>query len=47
MGLWGGGFLWGKSITELQALKDKELKKQKPDAKLLADIDKRIEKLNK
>ena len=26
MGLWGGGFLWGKSITELQALKDKELK---------------------
>lgn len=47
MGLWGGGFLWGKSITELQALKDKELKKQKPDAKLLSDIDKRIEKLNK
>lgn len=47
MGLWGGGFLWGKSITELQALKDKELKKQKPDAKLLSDIEKRIEKINK
>lgn len=47
MGAFGIGFLWGKSVTELQALKEKELKKSNPDTKYIASIDKRIEKLSK
>ena len=39
MGLWSGGWLFGKSEVELKALKDKELKKAKPDEKLLKEID--------
>ena len=39
MGLWSGGWLFGKSEVELKALKDKELKKAKPDKELLKQID--------
>ena len=44
MGLWGGGWLWGKSLTELKAMKEKELAKENPDAELIAEIDKAIAK---
>ena len=39
MGLFSGGWLFGKSEVELKALKDKELKKAKPDKELLKQID--------
>lgn len=45
MGLFSGGWFWGKSKTELLALKEKELKKEKPDKKLIEMIDEKIEKL--
>ncbi len=44
MGLWSIGWLFGKSITELKALKEKELNKEKPDLELVKEIDKAIEK---
>lgn len=44
MGLWGLGWWWGKSITELKAIKEKELTKENPDAELIAEIDKAIAK---
>lgn len=43
MGLYGAWF-WGKSVTELEALKEKELSKEVPDKKLLDQIDKAIAK---
>ena len=42
MGIFSGGWWWGKSITELKAMKEKELAKENPDAKLIAEIDKAI-----
>ena len=42
MGIFSGGWLWGKSLTELKAMKEKELAKENPDAKLIAEIDKAI-----
>lgn len=39
MGLFSGGWLFGKSEVELKALKDKELKKAKPNEQLLKEID--------
>lgn len=44
MGNWGIGWWWGKSTTELEAIKATELKKTNPDAKLIADIDKELER---
>ena len=44
MGNWGIGWWWGKSTTELEAIKAAELKKANPDAKLIADIDKELER---
>ena len=44
MGFGGLGWFWGKSETELLALKETELKKENPDSKLIADIDKELEK---
>lgn len=45
MGIWGVGWLWGKTETELLALKEEELKKEKPDEKLIEQIDKKLEEL--
>lgn len=45
MGAWGIGWLWGKTETELLALKEEELKKEKPDEKLIEQIDKKLEEL--
>lgn len=45
MGVLGFGWLWGKSETELLALKEEELKKEKPDEKLIEQIDKKLEEL--
>ena len=42
MGMWGIGWLWGKDITELKAMKEKELAKKEPDKELIAQIDKAI-----
>ena len=40
---WGGiGWLWNKDITELKALREKELLKSKPNQKLLTEIDRVI-----
>ncbi len=44
MGSWGGGWWWNKATTELEAIKAAELKKANPDAKLIADIDKELER---
>lgn len=44
MGIFSGGWLWSKSITQLQALKEKELSKLNPDKNLIAQIDKSIAK---
>lgn len=44
MGISGFGWWWSKSTTELQAMKAEELTKKNPDAKLIADIDKELEK---
>lgn len=44
MGLVGLGWWWGKSITELKAMKEKELAKENPDTELIAEIDKAIVK---
>lgn len=44
MGMWGIGWLWGKSITELKAIKEKELEKKNPDKELIKKIDKEIAK---
>ena len=40
MGLVGLGWWWGKSITELKAMKEKELAKENPDTELIAEIKK-------
>lgn len=45
MGLCGIGWLWGKSETELKALKEKELSKNKPNAKLIEEIDEALNEL--
>lgn len=47
MGLFGGGWIWSKSITELKAMKQEELAKDKPDAKLLKQLDDAIAKKEK
>lgn len=44
MGLWSGGWLFGKSITELNAMRDEELSREEPNQELLKDIDKAIAK---
>lgn len=44
MGIFGGGWWWNKATTELEAIKAAELKKANPDAKLIADIDKELER---
>lgn len=46
MGLWSVWF-FGKDITSLKAYKEKELSKENPNLKLVAEIDKRIEELEK
>jgi len=40
----GVGWLFGKTITELRALKEKELNKKNPDTKLIAEIEEVIRK---
>ena len=47
MGFLGGGFLWGKSETELLEIKEKELKKEFPNKSLIEKIDKRLAKIKK
>lgn len=42
MGFAGWGWLWNKDITELKALREKELSKSKPNQKLLSEIDRVI-----
>lgn len=44
MGLWGAGWFWGKDVTELKALKEKELAKENPDKDLLKQLDEAIAK---
>lgn len=44
MGTWSWGWLFGKSTTELRALKEAELKKENPDKDFLEVIDKAIAK---
>ena len=43
MGWWTGGWFFGKSLTELEAMKAEELQKENPDKSLLEEIDKAIE----
>lgn len=47
MGLLSGGWFFGKDITKLKAMKEKELAKKEPDKKLIERIDKAIEKQEK
>ena len=44
MGLMSIGWFFGKSITDLEAMKKEEIAKSKPDLKLIADIDEAIRK---
>lgn len=44
MGLWSVGWFFGKSETELLAIKKEELAKEKPDMKLVEDIDKELKR---
>lgn len=44
MGLCSIGWFFGKSITDLEAMKKEEIAKSKPDLKLIADIDEAIRK---
>lgn len=44
MGLLSIGWLFGKTITDLEAMKKEEIAKSKPDLKLIADIDEAIRK---
>jgi hypothetical protein len=44
MGLLSAGWFFGKSETELLAIKEKELAKEKPDMKLVEDIDKELKR---
>jgi hypothetical protein len=46
MGISGFGWWWGKSTTELKAIKEAELAKSNPDTKILADIEKELAKRN-
>ena len=45
-GLFGSGFLWGKSKTELEAMKQAELSKKEPDKELLTQIDEVLKQKN-
>ena len=47
MGLFSGGWLFGKTEVELKALKEQELKKKNPDKKIIEAIDKRLDELKK
>ena len=47
MGLFSGGWLFGKTDVELKALKEQELKKKNPDKKIIEAIDKRLKALEK
>lgn len=47
MGFLSGGFLWGKSESELLEIKEKELKKEFPNKSLIEKIDKRLAKIKK
>ncbi len=40
-----GVWLFGKSLTELKEIKEKELAKESPDKELIAELDKKIEEL--
>lgn len=40
MGILGFGYLWSKETTKLEAIKEKELKKKKPNKKKIEEIDK-------
>lgn len=40
LGLW----FWGNSLTKLQAMKEEELKKEKPDMEFIKQIDEAIAK---
>lgn len=44
MGLSSWGWFFGKSVTELKALREMELGKENPDKKLIAKIDEAIAK---
>ena len=44
MSWWSAGWLFGKTTTELRALREIELGKEKPDTKLIAKIDEAIAK---
>lgn len=44
MGLSSFGWFFGKTITDLEAMKKEEIAKSKPDLKLIADIDEAIRK---
>lgn len=47
MGIFGMGWLWSKDITVLKAMKEKELKKAKPNMKKVNSLDIRIAELEK
>ena len=47
MGLFSGGWLWGKSEYELRAIRNQELKKPNPNKRLIEKIDRRIDKILK
>lgn len=47
MGTWGFGWLWGKSKTELLAIRKEELAKVTPNKKLIEEIDKAVAELEK
>ena len=47
MGIGGIGWLWSKDITVLKAMKEKELKKAKPNMKKVNSLDIRIAELEK
>ena len=44
MGILSYGWFFGKSETELLAIKKEELAKEKPDMKLVEDIDKELKR---
>lgn len=44
MGIFGAGWFWGKSITELKAMREKEMQKAEPDLTYIKQIDEAIAK---
>lgn len=46
MGLFGFGYLWSTETVKLKAIKERELKKEKPNKKKIAEIDKILAERN-